>query len=397
MAYREVVEKLRFTDSGEVARFMIAAHENKHLNMEWVHTMRAPVMEHGIPVMVDKKRKDGTVYGQDYSTRFVGKRLCLGDPDVLEDKGMDPSNCPACAAAKRGVRDMRPERRYTTAIIRYATRSKKEDTLRVPPSADILVWELTQKQFGLLSAWKRQVRDLLEIPEGQEFGLNVADVVLVCEDSDWQRVRWDAAKRPAWKSNAAVRQLVQDLWREEANRPTQEQLRLACGKDNGRDYMEEDVEEAESAWAAAERAGATGTADPTGGDPLSGGTEDLDAGLDSLLSDGPAASAAAGVEDPFADTSGGLGEFVPKEETSAAAAPAEAADPLADAPTAEPAAPADSKPASAPSPAAAPPSEPADDLFGGDGTPAAAPAGKAASNGTADDEGASFDDVLAGL
>ncbi|MGA9606980.1 MAG: hypothetical protein WBR21_08150, partial [Rouxiella badensis] len=125
MAYKEVdetyrgdgadlFEKLRFTDTGEVARFMIAAHENKHLNQEWVHTIRAPVLEHGIPVMVDKKRKDGSVFGQDYSTRFVGKRLCLGDPDVLEDKGMDPNMCPACAAAKRGVRDMRPERRYTT-------------------------------------------------------------------------------------------------------------------------------------------------------------------------------------------------------------------------------------------------------------------------------------------
>lgn len=402
MAYREVdenyrgdggdlFEKLRFEQTGEYARLLIMAHENRHLNQEWVHTIRGPVMEHGIPVMKDKSRRDGTVYGQDYATRFIGKRLCLGDPDVLEDKGMDPNMCPACAAAKRGVRDMRPERRYTTAVLRYVTRSKKEDVLRNPPNADVLVWELTQKQYGLLSAWKRQVRDLFEIPEGEDFGLNRADVILVCEDKDFQRVRWEAAKRPAHQ-HPQIRQLVRDLWGDEANRPTQEQLRLACGKDNGREYMEEDVQEAEDSWAQAERGGATGDADPTGSDPLGGGG--LDEGLDALLTDGPAASAAAGTDDPFGGE--GLDQFAGDKpaEAAPAAVPAADADPLADASTSEPAAPAASAPASATSPAAAPRSEPADDPFGDD-APAAEPA-KAASNGTGD-AGVNFDDVLAGL
>lgn len=392
-------EKLRYTDNEEVARFMIAAAPDpvtgepcRSISWEWVHTIRAPSLEHGVPVMEPLKKKSGEVYGEKHSTRFVGQRLCLGDPDVLEDKGIDPNMCPGCAAAKRGVKDMRPERRFAVPIIRYETQGKKSDTVRIsPPSAKILVWVFSQKQFGLLAAWKRQVRDLLEIsPDVKDFALNLADVVLVCEDSNFQRVRWGAAMRPAHR-DPRVRQLVKELWGNPENRPTPEQLRASCGRDNGYDFFAEDVDEAEAAWAQVE-AFVPGK-DPTGSDPLSGG---LDEGLDALLTDGPAPSAASGTEDPL----GGLDEFAGDKpaETAPAAAPAEVADPLADASTAtpEPASAASEPAASAATPATAPPSE--DEMFGGDDTPAAAPAAaNAASNGKADDEGASFDDVLAGL
>lgn len=427
MAYRTVdenykgdgadpFEKLRYTDNGEVARFMIAAAADpvtgepcRSISWEWVHTLRAPSLEHGVPVMEPLKKKDGTVYGEKHSTRFVGQRLCLGDPDVLEDKGIDPNMCPGCAAAKRGVKDMRPERRYAVPIIRYETQGKKSDTVRTsPPSAKILVWVFSQKQFGLLAAWKRQVRDLLEIsPEVKDFALNLADVVLVCEDSNFQRTRWSAAMRPAHR-DPRVRQLVKELWGNPENRPTPEQLRASCGRDNGYDFFAEDVDEAESAWAQVEAYVPGG--DPTGSDPLSG---DLDAGLDNLLNDGPAPSAAAGTEDPFADEAGGAGLDQFAGEKAAEAAPAVDADPLASASTATPEpAPAASAPAaSAATPATARPSEPKaepDEMFGDDtavpepakadaSTPAGAPEpAKAGSNGTGG-EGASFDDVLAGL
>jgi hypothetical protein len=412
-------EKLRYTDNGEVARFMIAASPDpvtgepcRSISWEWVHTIRAPSLEHGVPVMEPLKKKDGTVYGEKHSTRFVGQRLCLGDPDVLEDKGIDPNMCPGCAAAKRGVKDMRPERRYAVPIIRYETQGKKSDTVRTsPPSAKILVWVFSQKQFGLLAAWKRQVRDLLEIsPDVKDFALNLADVVLVCEDSNFQRIRWSAAMRPAHR-DPRVRELVKELWGNPENRPTPEQLRASCGRDNGYDFFAEDVDEAEAGWSQVEAYVPGG--DPTGSDPLSGGTGDLDAGLDDLLNDGPAPSAAAGTDDPFADEAPAaeakgldtakLGKDQDPDmlaDQAAETAPAADADPLASASTAtpEPASAASAPAASAATPATARPSEPKaepDEMFGGNDAPAAEPA-KAGSNGTGD-EGASFDDVLAGL
>jgi hypothetical protein len=333
----ELFDRLRL-ETDEVARFFIPV---KKLYSEHVHTIRGPVMEHGVPVMRDKERKDGTVYGQDYKTHFIGQRICLGDPDVLADKGLDPDRCPACKAAAAGLRDARPERRYAVPIVRYDTKSRRSSELRNPPGGKILVWTLTQRMYGQLAACKRQMRELLDLDADAPLPLSACDVVLTCESGDFQRMRWDPPKRPARK-HPKVAPVIGELWGDEDNRPSQEQLRAACGRDNGVEYMQEDIDTALREWAEAERAERDGPqpdGDPTGGTPLGG--EGLGDGLDELLDEGAPAGTTEdelfgepgsdGDElDPDNPGVGGTEEFAPREQHANGSGAAKPADDDAD-------------------------------------------------------------------
>ena len=370
-------ESLKLT-TGEFARLLIVDEDEAW--WEWVHSMRAPVLDDAdMPVIIDKPRKDGTTYS-DYSTRFVGQRICLGDPSIVEDKGMDPDRCPACAAAHRGVKGMSPERRFAVPVIKYKTRdnSKKGGgpvDIVDPPQAEILVWKLTQKMFNALMDCKGEIRELLNIPADQGFNLRTADIVLYCEDGGFQRVIFKAPKRPAYRADQEMGRLIAALWKNVDNRPTEAQLRAACGRVGDREYMLQDVEATEYGWRQAERYGKDGTRRPDAGEaPASGnGDKPLDQQLDDLLGD-----------DPLKGHPGGLEEFAPRESGQEAAA---AGDIFGEA---DPAAAAAQEPA---------PAAPAQDLLGddplADTAPAKVPAAAGAANGNGSGNVQSFKDILA--
>ena len=304
-------ESLKLT-TGEYARLLIVSDEGY---WEWVHSMRAPVLDDDEkPVIIDKQRKDGSTY-PDYSTRFVGQRICLGDPGIVEDKGMDPDRCPACAAAHRGVKGMSPERRFAVSVIRYKTRDNTKKSggpvdIVDPPQAEILVWKLSQKMYNNLMDCKNEIRELLEIPAEQPFSLRAADIVVYCEDGGFQRVVFRAPKRPAYRQDQAMANLVKALWGNEDNRPTEAQLKAACGRVGDREYMLVDVEATEHGWRQAERYGKDGTRQPDAGEGAlaGGGDKPLDEQLSDMLGD-----------DPLDGHPGGLEEFAPKADRAASA------------------------------------------------------------------------------
>lgn len=304
--------------TGEWARLLVPGKVDEETGWwEWVHAMRAPVLDDAdMPIIVDKPRKDGSTY-PDYSTRFVGQRICLGDPGIVESKGFDPDRCPACAAAQRGVKGMEPERRFAVPVIRYKTRDNSKRgggsvDLQSPEQAEILVWKLTQRMYNALMDCKNEIRELLEIPADQKFSLQAADLVVYCEDGGFQRVVFKAPKRPAYRQDQAVAQLVNKLWSNIDNRPTDAQLKAACGRVGDREYMLIDVEATEHAWRCAERVGKDGTRRADAGDgPVAGpGDKDLGEQLDDLLGG-----------DSLANHPGGLDEFAPRP--GAATAPVE--------------------------------------------------------------------------
>lgn len=321
--------------TGEWARLLIVNDEDAWF--EWVHAMRAPVLDDAdMPVIIDKQRKDGSTY-PDYSTRFVGQRICLGDPAIVEDKGMDPGSCPACAAAQRGVKGMSPERRFAVPVIRYKTKdnSRKGGSsvdLQSPPQAEILVWKLSQRMFNSLMDTKNEIRELLEIPADQKFPLRAADIVVYCEDGGFQRVIFKAPKRPAYRADKVVENLIRDLWGNEDNRPTDAQLKAACGRAGDREYMMVDVEATEHGWKCAERVGKDGTrrSDPDGDSPVSGGSgPSLAEDLDALLADHPADDDLFGGDALAAATASAGGNGNGSARTAVAAAPDDF-DPLAE-------------------------------------------------------------------
>jgi hypothetical protein len=211
---------------------------------------------------------------------------------------------------------MTPERRFAVPVIRYKTRDNSKKSggpvdIVSPPQAEILVWKLSQRMFNSLMDCKGEIRELLDLPADQKFNLRAADIVLFCEDGGFQRVVFKAPKRPAYRADQNMASLVRAMWGEVDNRPTDVQLKAACGRVGDREYMLTDVDATEHGWRQAERYGKDGTRRPDTGDaPVSGGSDKpLDEQLDDLLGD-----------DPLKDHPGGLEEFAPR---GGAAAPAE--------------------------------------------------------------------------
>jgi hypothetical protein len=400
-------DKLKL-DEHEKAR--LAIPDKDLVWVEWVHTMRAPVLdEAGEPIPTNTPGKGGKTRAG-WATDFVGAFKCYGRDEELRKNRIDPDRCPGCAAAARGVRDMEPERRFALPVIRYDTVNKGTTQLRAPAGAKILIWTLTQKMYDKLMDQRAAIRDLLEIPEGTEVTLKEADIVVECESKDFQRLVYQAPMRPAWR-DARVSTVIRELWGNVANRPTDDQLLHAVVKPKERRWAEADVEDHEARWAAADRARGIGV---TPGTATAGGPvtcdQSADTGLDELLAetpgqpagdpfaDAPAAAAppppGPPADDPFAGTAvaeaapdpgpGGLGQFAPAEPaTAAASSPAAEADPFADTPSA--AAPANGTSAAVPAPAAAG-ADPFADV------PATAPAATANGNGAAGAK--SFDEIF---
>jgi hypothetical protein len=254
-------------------------------------------------------------------------------------------------------------------VIRIATRHIKTTEPRNVPGATPLIWKLTAKMYDKLVAVKPQIIDLLQIPP-DKFAWRLADVVLLCEDGNWQRMSFQPPMRPAHGSNPALAQLIRDLWGDRANRPTDEQLRDACGRAPDRAYMVQEVERVELAWRQATHAGSATQADPVGQASMGGSGQpaaSLDAGLDSLLDAATPAAAAASpagpavpvsapaaetaeVVDPFAAEidaelakhPGGAAEFADRQEDGTV--PADVVADLNGSQPAEPAAEAPAKP-----------------------------------------------------
>lgn len=362
--------------TGEYARLLIPVNKDE-VWYEWVHAFRAPFFDEdsGKPAMEDKKRKDGVVYKQVYATTFVGGQICLGDPSVIEGSGngLDPARCPACASAARGTRGMAPDRRWAVPVIRYKCVSRGSTELQTPPTAEILVWSMTQRQFNALLDVRPEIRNLFDLPPDQDFEWRIADVVVWCEDENFKRFLFKSPLRPAYGKNAPqgakVAELVRDLWGTVANRPTEDQLRAACGKAPDREFMTTDVETVELAWRKVDRfEGGAPAVDPIGNGPVSGaGDKPLDQQLDDLLGD-----------DPLADHPGGLEEFASREDEAAPASAFDTGDIFGES---DPAAGGTREPV----PAAAEADPLAEDM--------PVPAGAAASNGSGKVQ--SFTDILA--
>jgi len=332
----DLFPKLELDNEGEKARLFIPLDDAW---AEWVHTIRAPVFEGGEPSIEKADRKGGR---DRYETYFIGQRICLGDPEVMQETRSDPRNCPACAAAERGVvEQLAADRRYSIPVIRYACKTKTSTEVRTGGAVggEILVWALTSRMYRSLAGVVGQMRDLLELPEPAEIHLRFADVVVERESGGPQRLKFLPPARSAAAKDESVRAYIRALWGDRDNRPTDEQLRARCGRDPDRVYMVQDVQQAEREWAKVRRfEGGGAAADPlAGGEPgqdrAAGGGKGLQAEMDALLDEDAAAAAepAAGSADPLADHPGGLGEFAPRGgKTAANGAAAESADPLAE-------------------------------------------------------------------
>jgi hypothetical protein len=119
-----------------------------HPVYEWVHKLAKPVVSSvaGKPVMEKRERGDGSTY-EVYKLDFIRNSVCIGDPDILEDRGIDPDHCPACKLAKNSDMLSSPVRRYAIHVLQYATLTGSSQ-IAEPFSVATRVWTLTEKRFA---------------------------------------------------------------------------------------------------------------------------------------------------------------------------------------------------------------------------------------------------------
>ncbi len=271
-------------DTNEKARFVIFGEPW----MEWVHELRAPVIEDGVAIKETRKKRDGSEYPAQ-KMEFIRRSICLGTQSVMADKGADPANCPACKAAQDGDCD-KAVQRYAATIVRYTLRGATWNVMS-PFSANVLIWSVTARKWDELIDLANKLGDLRN-----------ADLTLECEDGFWQRNKLSFEPTPAWSQIDGASAYIKALLGDKENLPTDDQLQDACGSVANRNYMQQDVDLIVSRWRQARNAGSGGSALPASE------SADLAGGLDDLL--GTPSPASSAVEDPFGNLHpGGTGEF----------------------------------------------------------------------------------------
>jgi hypothetical protein len=178
-------------DNGEKARIVIIDPEPE---CEYVHSLRKVITDdQGRPLMEEKKRRDDSTY-EVPQTEFKGKFICLGDPETLFEKNIDPDNCPACKAATENSSAVaRPEPRFVLNVLKYNLK-KGTTNPNVPFQVELFAWEFS---LGRMKA----LRDISE----EHGNLNQVDLLLGPVEGPlmFQKFPINAAKTcEAWKSDS---------------------------------------------------------------------------------------------------------------------------------------------------------------------------------------------------
>lgn len=203
--------------------------------VEYVHTLRKPILENGKPVMETKTRKDKTTY-ETHSLKFISRPLCKGDYNILEDKGVDPKNCPMCKlATENSDYTDAPQRRYAMHVIRYRTKGNTFDLIN-PFSVELLVWSFTDRYFNQLIDFKEDWGDLRN-----------HDLKIECTNKDFQNFDLQVSpKQPHWSVDDERKKYVKTTYKENKL----EDLSIAIGQKKEDKWIIEDIESIREAWAA---------------------------------------------------------------------------------------------------------------------------------------------------
>ncbi len=199
----------------------------------YVHDLRKPKIIDGQPVKVWRDKRGNSGEKEEvYDLDFVGRPLCLGDLTVIEEKGLDENNCPACARARKNDDVDPPTRRFAMNVIKYALRA--DGTLVQPFSCQCVVWNFTEKKFN----------DLVGVAAEHE-GLVGVDLVLgPCVSETFQNFPIQGSPRHFWKNNEETQRIVKETY--EANRIAD--LEATCGRRQDKRFMEYDIDSIIEAW-----------------------------------------------------------------------------------------------------------------------------------------------------
>jgi hypothetical protein len=208
---------------------------------EWVHNLQKPKFSaiDGKPKIVWLKKKDSEEQYQDYDMEFVGTPICLGDPDVLDEKGVDPSKCPACKLSVDEDYVRPPSRRFATHVLQYSTKIGTPN-LSTPFSVQTRVWSMSEGRFAQI------VQVLSEFStDGSAVDPRKIDLILgACTSANFQNYAIKAARECALI--ASKENLERGMMTFKENHASD--LSAFCGRKSTLQYLTQDLEDITEAW-----------------------------------------------------------------------------------------------------------------------------------------------------
>lgn len=267
---QEGFPKLKFV-VGERARIVVMERPE----VQFVHRLETPTLVNGKPIYDTKTRKDNTEYNK-MRMDFLGNPICIGDFGTLQDKGIDPKNCPACDKSRHGSQVNAPKRRFAMNVVRYVTKPggfNLADTYGV----NVIVWAFTDQIFDKLTDFAREWKPL-----------HAHDLLLgPCTEVQFQRYDINIAKDAVWLMNDQLKDYTQRVF--QGNQCPD--LSSFCGQKVERAWMVEALGRIQERWDQVNKAA---SATPQSADPFAApmGQAGLGGDLEDLLSqqaDGPTA------------------------------------------------------------------------------------------------------------
>lgn len=196
---------------------------------EYVHTLRAPQLVNGRPVMetVTYKEKSGAETQKEVmKTDFIGQHICIGDINVLAEKQADVNGCPVCKASKDSDAVEPAKRRFAMHVIRYKC-SPGTFNVQDPFNVDLVVWAFADKVFNRLIELSSEWGNL------QERDLNLGP----CINKMYQNYDIAIASKCEWRDSDHRMQQVAAIYQSQKI----EDLSVALGRRATRDQIEEDL------------------------------------------------------------------------------------------------------------------------------------------------------------
>lgn len=126
---------------------------------EYVHTLRVPQFDQaGNPIYRQEKDKNGNEY-QTLDYTFIGRHICIGDYNVIDDKGHDAKGCPVCAASAETEAVEKPQRRFAMHVMVYRT-NPGTSQVSEPFSVECVAWAYADTVFNTITDLAAEWGDL---------------------------------------------------------------------------------------------------------------------------------------------------------------------------------------------------------------------------------------------
>lgn len=198
--------------------------------MEFVHTLRAPQIVNGKPVMemqTFKTKGGGEEQKEVMKTDFIGQHICIGDINELSKNGSDVKGCPVCKASKESDAVEGAKRRFAMHVLRYKTQPGSF-VIQDPFTVELVVWAFTDVRFNelieLTTEWGNlQLRDLNLGP---------------CTGKQYQKFDINIANKCEWQASDARKEQVKLVYQNNKL----EDLTVAIGRRLTKDQVEEDLD-----------------------------------------------------------------------------------------------------------------------------------------------------------